>query len=194
MAKVRVYELAKELGVESKVVMAKLAEFGEFVRSASSTVEPPVVRRLRDVFPAPSAPGGAGSVARAGQASVPAGGEGVTAARPSAPRPGPGSGSPVPGTVVPGSAPSSEGLAPVPASPVPASPVPASPVPAGSDQPSAHPVSPTPGPRSTSTPRAPGPRPGNNPFTAAGSSGMGRAPAARPAATPPGVPSVPGVP
>ena len=37
MAKVRVYELAKELGVESKTVMAKLNELGEFVRSASST-------------------------------------------------------------------------------------------------------------------------------------------------------------
>ena len=43
MAKVRVYELAKELGVESKVVMTKLQELGEFVRSASSTVEPPVL-------------------------------------------------------------------------------------------------------------------------------------------------------
>ena len=32
MAKVRVYELAKELGIESKVVMAKLQEMGEFVR------------------------------------------------------------------------------------------------------------------------------------------------------------------
>ena len=52
MAKVRVYELAKELGVESKVVMAKLNELGEFVRSASSTVEPPVVRKLRDALPA----------------------------------------------------------------------------------------------------------------------------------------------
>ncbi|MFD8383401.1 translation initiation factor IF-2 N-terminal domain-containing protein [Streptomyces sp. NPDC059679] len=29
----RVYELAKELGVESKVVMAKLQELGEFVRA-----------------------------------------------------------------------------------------------------------------------------------------------------------------
>ena len=39
MPKVRVYELAKELGVESKVVMTKLQEMGEFVRSASSTVD-----------------------------------------------------------------------------------------------------------------------------------------------------------
>ena len=52
MAKVRVYELAKELGVESKVVLAKLQDMGEFVRSASSTVEPPVVRKLKEVFPA----------------------------------------------------------------------------------------------------------------------------------------------
>ncbi len=52
MAKVRVYELAKELGIESKVVMTKLQEMGEFVRSASSTVEPPVVRRLREQLPA----------------------------------------------------------------------------------------------------------------------------------------------
>ena len=52
MAKVRVYELAKELGVESKTIMNKLGELGEFVRSASSTIEPPVVRKLRDLYPA----------------------------------------------------------------------------------------------------------------------------------------------
>ena len=51
MAKVRVYELAKELGVESKTVLSKLTELGEFVRSASSTIEAPVARRLRDAFP-----------------------------------------------------------------------------------------------------------------------------------------------
>jgi translation initiation factor IF-2 len=50
VAKVRVYELAKEFGVESKAVMAKLQEMGEFVRSASSTIEAPVVRRLKDEF------------------------------------------------------------------------------------------------------------------------------------------------
>ncbi|HEX9527708.1 MAG TPA: translation initiation factor IF-2 [Streptosporangiaceae bacterium] len=50
MAKVRVYELAKEFGVESKAVMAKLQEMGEFVRSASSTIEAPVVRRLKEAF------------------------------------------------------------------------------------------------------------------------------------------------
>jgi translation initiation factor IF-2 len=37
--KPRVYELAAEFGVESKAIMDRLKEMGEFVRSASSTVE-----------------------------------------------------------------------------------------------------------------------------------------------------------
>lgn len=45
--KVRVYELAKELGVESKTILTLLKDMGEFVRSASSTVEAPIVERLR---------------------------------------------------------------------------------------------------------------------------------------------------
>src|SRR6266508_375166 len=48
--KARVHELAKELGVSSKVVLTKLNELGEFVKSASSTVEAPVARRLREVL------------------------------------------------------------------------------------------------------------------------------------------------
>ena len=64
MAKVRVYELAKELGVDSKTIMTKLNEFGEFVRSASSTIEPPVVRKLRDTYPV----GGGGSTPAAAPA------------------------------------------------------------------------------------------------------------------------------
>ena len=55
VSKVRVYELAKELGVESKAVVAKLQEMGEFVRSASSTIEAPVVKKLKEAFPAPAA-------------------------------------------------------------------------------------------------------------------------------------------
>ncbi|MCG8928516.1 translation initiation factor IF-2 N-terminal domain-containing protein, partial [Lentzea sp. CC55] len=62
--KARVHELAKELGVTSKEVLNKLAEQGEYVKSASSTVEAPVARRLRDAYeaksskpaPKPSAP------------------------------------------------------------------------------------------------------------------------------------------
>ncbi|MBP7897739.1 MAG: translation initiation factor IF-2 [Candidatus Planktophila sp.] len=51
MSKVRVHELAKQLGMESKEVLAKLQEMGEFVRSASSTVEAPVVRKLIALYP-----------------------------------------------------------------------------------------------------------------------------------------------
>ena len=46
MAKARVHELAKEFGVTSKEVLAALQDMGEFVKSASSTVEPPVIRRV----------------------------------------------------------------------------------------------------------------------------------------------------
>ena len=50
MPKARVYELAKELGVDSKTVLSKLEAMDEFVKSASSTVEPPVARKLRNAF------------------------------------------------------------------------------------------------------------------------------------------------
>jgi translation initiation factor IF-2 len=53
--KARVHELAKELGVTSKEVLSKLAEQGEYVKSASSTVEAPVARRLRDAYTKASA-------------------------------------------------------------------------------------------------------------------------------------------
>lgn len=53
MPKARVYDLAKEFGVDSKTVLEKLKEMGEFVKSASSTVEPPVARRLRAAFQKP---------------------------------------------------------------------------------------------------------------------------------------------
>ena len=99
MAKVRVYELAKEFGVESKAVMAELEKMGEFVRSASSTIEAPVVRRLKEQFAGDSAkPGRQGQRAAApaarrdqgdgqrgdrGPGQVP--GDGVNGGAPSAP-------------------------------------------------------------------------------------------------------------
>lgn len=49
-AKPRVHELAKELGTTSKIVLSTLKDMGEFVKSASSTVEAPVARRLREEF------------------------------------------------------------------------------------------------------------------------------------------------
>ncbi len=47
MAKTRVHELAKEFGVESKFVLEKFKEMGEFVKSASSTIELPAEMRFR---------------------------------------------------------------------------------------------------------------------------------------------------
>ncbi|GAA4447896.1 hypothetical protein GCM10023170_029990 [Phytohabitans houttuyneae] len=79
--KARVHELAKELGVESKTVLAKLKEMGEFVKSASSTVEAPVARRLRGAFVAQSqAPSSAPAAPSAPAAS---------SAAPAAPAPAP---------------------------------------------------------------------------------------------------------
>ncbi|GIJ77079.1 translation initiation factor IF-2 [Micromonospora phaseoli] len=105
--KARVHELAKELGVESKTVLAKLKEMGEFVKSASSTVEAPVARRLRTAFVASGGPGAstaAPSAAPAPTASPtpsPTPGEPRITAKPMPPRrpaaPGPKPKGPVPG-------------------------------------------------------------------------------------------------
>ncbi len=51
--KARVHELAKELGITSREVLARLAANGAFVKSASSTVEAPVARRLREAYGVP---------------------------------------------------------------------------------------------------------------------------------------------
>ncbi|MEK0245998.1 translation initiation factor IF-2 [Bifidobacterium mongoliense] len=65
MAKQRVYELAKTFGVDSKTVLEKLKDMGEFVKSASSTVEAPVVRKLKNAF-SQNAKGAAGVDAKPG--------------------------------------------------------------------------------------------------------------------------------
>ena len=164
MAKVRVYELAKELGIESKVVMAKLQELGEFVRSPSSTVEAPVVRKLREAFPADAAP-----VAEA--APKPA----KTAAKKTAVKavPAPVAGFDGDGGVV----------TPVPAEAAqPPAPAPVAPgadgageIAARAERPGGAPAPARPGvPKpSPGIPRPAGPRPGNNPF-ASSSTGMSR--------------------
>ncbi|MDN6259742.1 MAG: translation initiation factor IF-2 N-terminal domain-containing protein, partial [Corynebacterium sp.] len=48
--KLRVHELAKQLGTTSKELLATLKEQGEFVKSASSTVEPPVVKKMKNHY------------------------------------------------------------------------------------------------------------------------------------------------
>ena len=52
MSKVRVSTLAKELGIPSKEAVAWLNANGEYVKSAASTIEAPVERKLREAFPA----------------------------------------------------------------------------------------------------------------------------------------------
>jgi translation initiation factor IF-2 len=169
--KARVHELAKELGVTSKDVLAKLNELGEFVKSASSTVEAPVARRLREAFPAePAKKSAPAKKAPAAKKAAPApSAPEVAAATPAAAAAAPAAAAPAAAAAaVPAAAPAP----PAPASatsPAPPRPTPPRPAPAPAATPSARP-----GPR-------PGPRVGNNPF------GVGAgAPAPRPAAPRPG--------
>src|SRR6187455_914088 len=97
--KARVHELAKEFGVDSKTVLAKLKEQGEFVKSASSTVEAPVARRLREAL---------GSETGAGNETAAA----KPAARPSAPAPTPAA------AAAPAAAAPAAPVAPAPVTPV----------------------------------------------------------------------------
>ena len=196
MAKLRVYELAKELGVESKELLAHLKEQGEFVRSASSTIEPPVVRKIRENPPA--AAKGAAKEAPAKPAGTPAAKPGGTTSPaaatpgPQGPRPGSAPAKPgskpaaKPGVAPQGGTPSTAAPAPGPQggaaapTPGPATPAPAAPeTPAAKPGPAqpAEPAQPaaraeTPAPRPARPGAKPGPRPGNNPF--APSQGMGQ--------------------
>ncbi|MFD5148596.1 translation initiation factor IF-2 [Streptomyces sp. NPDC058401] len=172
MAKVRVYELAKEFGVESKVVMAKLQELGEFVRSASSTIEAPVVRKLTDALQGPG--GNAGkSAAKPGEPrkaapakpGVPTPG---AVARPAAPKPGAPAPKPVvaeapaaaaPAPVTP--APAAGGPRPGPKAPAAPKPAPAAPVATEFSAPPAAPAAAA--PARTDRPAGPGATPGPRP-------------------------------
>ena len=72
MAKPRVHEIAAEMGVESKVALKTLQEMGEFVKTASSSVEPPVARRLRDELKRRAAEQDSGGSQAAGDKAKPA--------------------------------------------------------------------------------------------------------------------------
>jgi translation initiation factor IF-2 len=203
VAKVRVYELAKELGVESKTVLSMLKDMGEFVRSASSTVEAPVERRLKEKLasepPPPkktttkkaaaakTADGQKQAAAPPAAVEVPAEAPAITKpAAPTAPAAPPAPATPAapaaqaaPTTRQPATQP-----APVPRPGVPRAPGQAAPAARMGDG-SAAPPRPRPG-STGGLPGAPGqaarrpgtPRPGNNPF--APSQGMGQPRAPRP--------------
>ena len=49
-SKMRVSELAKQYGVKSADVIKMLTDMGEYVKAASSSVEPPVVKRFEDKY------------------------------------------------------------------------------------------------------------------------------------------------
>ncbi|MGZ6836066.1 MAG: translation initiation factor IF-2 [Blastococcus sp.] len=200
--KARVHELAKEFGVDSKTVLATLKEQGEFVKSASSTVEAPVARRLREALgsstgngaPAPARPSAPAPKPAAPAASAPAAPAAPAPSAPVAAAPAPAApAAPAPAARPAAPAPGPRPAAPAPQAPAasaPAQPAPARPAaPAGGSAPGApRPAAagPRPGPR-------PAPRPGNNPFSstprpapAGGAAHPGpAAPAARPA---PGAP------
>ncbi|OBF97230.1 translation initiation factor IF-2 [Mycobacterium sp. 852002-51152_SCH6134967] len=150
--KARVHELAKELGVTSKEVLARLSEQGEFVKSASSTVEAPVARRLRESF------GGGKKAAEKAKSE----GNGSAAASTAA--------------SAKSAAPAEPATAPAPKPAAPAAEAPSAAPPAAAPAPPATPAAPptrpgpTPGPRPGPTPGAPKPAPrvprvGNNPFS-----------------------------
>ena len=157
-AKPRVHEIAAELGIDSKRALEKLKDIGEFVKGPSSTVEPPVARKLKAAF----AEEGVVPVAKE-EPKKPAA---KPAAKPSAPKP---------------AAPADDQPAPdQPAADQPAAETtaPATPAPAAADAPP-RPSMPKPGmPRPGNNPFASSqgmgrpPRPGNNPFASA--QGMGR--------------------
>ncbi|ATD70630.1 MULTISPECIES: translation initiation factor IF-2 [Gordonia] len=206
--KARVHELAKELGVTSKQVLERLKEQGEFVKSASSTVEAPVARRLRESFPGKdgvSKDGGSSSAPGPRQSAKPgpkpsgAPKPGAAPAAPAAGRPTPGPQSTAPQTGAPQTgapqtgAPKPGGPKPGPApveTPAPAAAERPSPAPApGGPKPAPAPAAPAASAAPTPPTKAPGPRPGpkpgpraprvgNNPYSSA------PAPAPRPAARP----------
>lgn len=175
MAKLRVHELAKELGITSKELMGHLKEAGEFVKSSSSSLEPPVVRQMREKFaatpktkkadakPAAKAPKPSAAKPAAKKAATPA----DAAPKAAAPK----AGAPKPGAPKPAAAPKS---APKPRGKKPeGAPKPAGRKPADASAPKPAPRrNDAPRPARPGGPRPGGPRPGNNPY--ASSQGMPR--------------------
>ena len=75
MAKLRVHELAKELGIPSKELLAYLRDKGEYVKASSSALEPPVARDAREHFEKLSGSAASGDAAKS------------TSKKPAAPKP-----------------------------------------------------------------------------------------------------------
>lgn len=153
--KPRVHEIAAELGIDSKRALEKLKEIGEFVKGPSSTIEPPVARKLKAAF------------AKEGVVPV------APVAKPAASKPAPAPAPEAPAPVAPAPVSDSPGAGGEPPAPASAPPV---------DKPRSSTGIPRPGNNPFASAQGmarPGiPRPGNNPFASA--QGMARPGTARP--------------
>ena len=135
MAKLRVHELAKELGITSKELMGHLKEAGEFVKSSSSSLEPPVVRQMREKF-----------------AAAHKSKKAETKPAPKAPKPGAAKPAPKKPVVPQASAPEASAPVPAPKAPTPKALTPKAPAPKG--------AAPKPGAPKAPAPKGTGPKPG----------------------------------
>lgn len=162
MAQPRVHEFAKEVGVPSKEVIAKLKDMGEFVKSSSSTLNPMVLKKLRAEFPA--------AAAKPAAKAAPAESVAKPAPKPAAAKPA-AKPAPKPAAAKPAAKP-----APKPAA-----------KPAAAESAAPKPAAAKPAAKPAAAPKPGGPRPGNNPF--ASQQGMARPEAApKPAAPKPAAP------
>ena len=179
--KLRVHELAKRLGVTSKELLATLKEEGEFVKTASSTIEPPVVKKMTALYEQKNGGGEEASAKDkdaakpAGKASKPAAAKPAapkpSAAKPAAPKPG----AATPAAPKPGAA---KPTAPKHAAAKPAAPKPSAAKPAAPKPAAAKPAAPKPSGMPRPMPKPGGrPRVANNPFS---SNTGGARPAPRP--------------
>ncbi|HEU0244272.1 MAG TPA: translation initiation factor IF-2 N-terminal domain-containing protein, partial [Candidatus Limnocylindrales bacterium] len=193
MANPRVHEIASELGIDSKLAMDKLKDMGEFVKSPSSSIAPPVARRLKaalekeGIKPADkpaAAPKPAPKPAAAKPAPAPA-----APKEPEAPAPKPVVEQPAAEAPAPAASASPEAPA-APAAPA----ADGAPRPGGAGRPGNNPYSSSQGMPRPGGPRPGAPRPGNNPFSSTqGMPRPGGAGGPRPAAPRPGAPR-PGAP
>ncbi|MDK8495067.1 translation initiation factor IF-2 [Corynebacterium marquesiae] len=159
--KLRVHELAKQLGVTSKELLATLKEQGEFVKTASSTIEPPVVKKVRAHYEAQS---GGDDAAEKKQDNKPAKGAAKSTAKASAPKPGAKPAAPKPGAEAP--KPGAKAAAPKPGQGAAAKPgaKPAAPKPgAQAPKPGAKPAAPKPGQGAPKPDQAGGKKSGERP-------------------------------
>ena len=199
MANPRVHEIATEIGVDSKVVLAKLKEMGEFVKAPSSAVAPPVARKVKAALAADGAAKPEGDAPAKAASATPKPAQKKPAGPKPGPKPAPGRGkadaaeaaekpaapaapqaeAPAPKQNAAGSKPGAAAAQPGSAAPKPGTAA----KPGSAAKPGAKPGAPKPaGPRPGNNPFASSqgmgiprpPRPGNNPF--APSQGMGRRP------------------